>query len=77
MKQEQALQFFLQMQIVLSCAKGVYCYRGFAVTVTMATKTILLPLAWSHAPSWKLLQNNHFVYTVSISVRLSWIYGPV
>lgn len=44
---------FLQMQIVLSCAEGVCYYRGFGGTVTMATKTIILPLTRSHADSWQ------------------------
>lgn len=30
---------FLQMQIVLSCAKGIYNYCVFGGTITMATTT--------------------------------------
>lgn len=53
---------FLQMQIVLSCAQGVLHYCGFGGTFTMATKTIFLPLAWSHDDSWQLLQKDHLFF---------------
>lgn len=41
---------FLQMQ--LFCPAAVYHYRGFGGTVTMATKTIILPSTRSHTDSW-------------------------
>lgn len=65
---------FLQMQIVLSCAKGIY-HCVFGGTITIATKTIILPLAGSHVDSWQLLQKNDFVLSpVCILVKLSRIY---
>lgn len=64
------------MQIVLSCAKGIYhCVFGGTITMAKKNKNIILPLAGSHVDSWQLLQKSDVVlYTVCILARLSRIH---
>lgn len=48
-----------------NCFVLVYCC-GSGGTFTMATKTSIRPLAWSHADNCQLLQNNYTFCLLSV-----------